>query len=70
MLRLQDFTIKTWFSSSKLDINKNSQAQNTILDLMLATTDKTIVDWNKNLEFVYTKKKVIQDDVLRYCELI
>ena len=70
MLRLQDFTIKTWFSSTKLDIGKNSQAQNNVLDLMLATNDKTILDWNKQLEFVHTKKKVIQTDVLRYCDLI
>ena len=66
-LRLQDFTIKTWFSSSKLNIMRDKSAQMKILDLMLKTSEKTLMEWVRQLESIQSKKREIKDDLLRYC---
>ena len=70
MLRLQDFTIKTWFSSTRLNIMRDPVAQSNILDLMLSTNERILDEWNRLLEFVHTKKQVISTDLLRYVSLI
>ena len=58
-LRLQDYTIKTWFGSSKLNVAKDAATLNRLLELMLQTNDKTIADWAKKLEDSVTTKAVI-----------
>ena len=65
-LRLQDYTIKTWFGSSKLNVAKDAATLNRLLELMLQTNDKTIADWAKKLEDSVTTKAVIQRDLLRF----
>jgi len=70
LLRLQDFTIKTWFSSSKLNIMRDSQGQNQILDLMLLTNEKQLLEYQRRLESIFTKKQLIIEDILRYQQSI
>jgi hypothetical protein len=66
LLRLQDFTIKTWLSSSKLNIAKDTAIHLSLLDFMLQTNEKMITDWVKQTENLQTKKDVIKRDLLRF----